>query len=112
MPRVLPNNKQWMRGGHINQKRLLSMNEDEKANVARCQGIKSEHPCKKPIFRCAECGNYGCDQEVVDKCTAQGFKNDKCLNCGVTGSRIPVMEKELANFKELWEREVPVIERK
>ena len=110
MPKVFPNNKYWMRGGHINQKRILDMTEDEKENVARCQGVKNEHLCKNPIFRCLECGNYGCDQEVIDKCTEQGFKNDKCLNCGVTGSRIPVMEKDLADFKTQWEKEIPILE--
>jgi len=80
------------------------MTEEEKINIARCPGIKDTHPCKKPIFRCPECGNYGCTQEVPDKCSDQGFKNDKCLNCGVTGSRIPIMEKELAKFIAEWEK--------
>lgn len=80
------------------------MTEEEKEKVARCTGIKAEHPCKNPVFRCTECGNYGCDQEVIDKCTAQGFKNDKCLNCGAVGTRMPVMEDELAQYVEAWEK--------
>lgn len=71
------------------------MPEEEKANVARYSGKKTKHHCKNPVFRCTECGNYGCAQEVSDKCTAQGFKNNMCLNCGVTDSRIPVMKGEL-----------------
>jgi len=109
MPRVNPNNKFWMRGGHMNQKRYIDLTDEEKANIYRCKGIKDTHPCKKPTFRCSECGNYGCDQEVVDKCSAQAFKNDKCLHCGVTSSRIPVMEKDLAKYIEQWEQEVPGI---
>lgn len=109
MPKVNLNNKFWMRGGHLHQKRYIDMTEEEKANVARCKGIKDSHPCKKPIFGCSECGNYGCDNEVVDKCTWQGFKNDKCLHCGSTGTRIPVMEKDLAKYIEEWEKEVPGI---
>lgn len=109
MPKVNPNNKFWMRGGQLHQKRYIDMTEEEKANVARCKGIKDSHPCKKPIYGCSECGNYGCDNEVVDKCTWQGFKNDKCLHCGSTGTRIPVMEKDLAKYIEEWEKEVPGI---
>jgi len=111
MPKVVPNNKFWMRGGHMNQKRYIDLTEDDKASVARCRGIKDAHPCKKPIFRCAECGNYGCDQEVVDKCSAQGFKNDKCLHCGVTGSRVPVMQKDFDMYVAQWEKEVPVVKK-
>lgn len=107
MPKVIPNNKFWMRGGQLNQKRLIDLTEEEKANIASCRGIKETHPCKNPTFRCSECGNYGCAQEVIEKCSAQGFKNDKCLHCGVMGSRIPVMEKDLAKYVAEWEKEVP-----
>jgi hypothetical protein len=110
MPKVLPNNKRWPRGGRMNQKRHLDMTAEEKANIATCTGNKDEHPCKNPIFRCSECGNYGCDQEVLDKCTEQGFKNGKCLHCGATGTRIPVMKDEMAEFIAQWEKEVPGIE--
>ncbi len=79
------------------------MTEDEKTDVARCDGIKSEHKCKNPVFRCAACGNYGCAQEVADKCSKQGFKNDKCLQCGTVGSRMPVMEKEYDGVVSNWE---------
>ncbi|MCM1567701.1 MAG: hypothetical protein FNP40_02710 [Dehalobacter sp. 4CP] len=103
--RVVPNqNIYWARGGYLNQKRPIQMSEEEKYNVARCSGEKSEHLCKNPIFKCKECANYGCAQEVSNKCTAQGFKNNICLNCGVAGSRIPVMKKELAKFIAEWEK--------
>ena len=109
MPKVNPNNKFWPRGGNHNQKRYIEMTEEEKAHVVRCRGIKDTHPCKNPVFRCAECGNYGCDQEVLDKCSEQGFKNDKCLHCGVLGSRIPIMEKEFEKFVSEWDKEMPEI---
>ena len=78
------------------------MTEEEKALVAKCDGIKHEHPCKNPIFRCSSCGNYGCAQEVADK----------CLQCGEIGTRIPVMKKELADFKEAWDKEVELARKK
>lgn len=101
--RVVPNkNIYWVRGGHLNQIRHIVMSEEEKAHIARCSGKKAKHPCKNPVFRCITCGNYGCAQEVTDKCTAQGFKNNMCLNCGMTGSRIPVMKEELDKFIAEW----------
>ncbi len=111
MPKVKTNNKFWMRGTPINQKRHSELTEAEKADVVRCRGIKDTHPCKKPVFRCPECGNYGCDQEVVDKCSEQGFKNDKCLHCGVVGTSIPVMAKELEKLIAEWQKEVPAVEK-
>lgn len=102
---ILPNNDLWHRGGKLNQKRHIELTEQEKANIAECDGIKHEHKCKNPTFRCSKCGNYGCSQEVPDKCTKQGFKNDICLNCGATGTRIPVMKDELAAFVEAWEKQ-------
>lgn len=110
MPRVFPNNKYWLRGGHMNQKRHIDMTEEEKARVAKCTGKKAGHVCKNPLFRCTECGNYGCAQETLDVCTDQGFKNDKCLHCGATGTRMPIMEKELAEFVEKFQTEVPIVE--
>ena len=110
MPKIFANNQHWMRGGNINQKRHIDMTDEEKANIATCSGNKDEHPCKNPIFRCSECGNYGCAQEVLDKCSEQGFKNDKCLHCGAVGTRIPVMKKEFDKYILEWEKEVPVIE--
>jgi len=109
MPKVVPNNKFWMRGGHLNEKRHIDMTDEEKANVVSCRGIKDTHPCKNPVFRCAECGNYGCDQQVIEKCSDQGFKNGKCLHCSVMGSRIPIMVKEFEKFIAEWENEIPVI---
>lgn len=96
----------WRRAGKLNQKRHVDMTEEEKARVAKCDGIKHEHKCKNPVFRCTECGNYGCAQEMENKCTKQGFKNDKCLQCGEVGTRLPVMEDELAKFVEAWDKEV------
>jgi len=108
MPKVLPNNKYWLRGGRMNQKRHVDMTDEEKKNIVTCPGIKDEHVCKNPVFRCIECGNYGCAQEVSEKCTEQGFKNDKCLHCGSVGTRIPVMKEDMARYIEEWEKEVPV----
>ena len=109
MPKIFTNNKYWLRSGHMNQKRHFDMTEDEKANVATCSGIKENHVCKNPVFRCIECGNFGCDQDYVDKCVAQGFKNDKCLHCGLVGTRMPILKDELAKYIEEWEKEVPII---
>ena len=110
MPKVAPNNKHWVRGGSMNQKRHHDMTEAEKANITTCLGIKEEHVCKNPVFRCTECGNYGCDQEFAEKCSEQGFKNDKCLNCGVVGSLLPITKDEFAKYVAEWNKEeVPVI---
>ena len=109
MPKVFPNNQYWLRGGQMNQKRHIDMTPEEKVNVASCRGNKEEHTCKNPVFRCSECGYYGCDQEFVDKCSEQGFKNDKCLNCGSTVTRIPIMKDDFAKFVAEWVEEVPVV---
>ena len=82
------------------------MNDKEKALVAKCDGLKQQHPCKNPVFRCTECGNYGCVQEVAEKCTKQGFKNDKCLHCGALNTKIPVMKNDLEKFIAEWENEI------
>ena len=100
MPKVFPNNKYWLRGGHMNQKRHLEMTEEEKSNVATCLGSKDQHLCKNPVFSCTECGYYGCDQVYIDKCSEQGFKNDKCLNCGTLGTRLPIMKDAFAKYIE------------
>lgn len=107
MPKVFPNNKYWLRREYINQKRHAELTEQERENIARCDGQKHTHPCKNPVFRCPECGNYGCDQATAELCTAQGFKNDKCLNCGVVGKSVPVMQDELDEFIAEWNKEVP-----
>ena len=104
MPRVSPNYKYWLRGGKLNQKRHLEMTEEEKVHIARCAGVKDTHICKNPLFRCVECGNYGCSQEVAEKCTDQGFKNDKCLHCGAQNSRVPIMEHELNDYIDEWNK--------
>lgn len=109
MPKVPPNNERWERGGRLNEQRHMELSENEKLNVATCRGNNNQHPCKNPVFRCSECGNYGCDQEVAEKCPDQGFKNDKCLHCGAVGTRIPVMKDDLSKYIAQWEKEVPVV---
>jgi len=110
MTQVIAVNKSRLRAGKFNMKLHVDMTEEEKAKVAKCKGMKDGHVCKNPIFRCDECGNYGCAQTVPDRCEQQGFKNDKCLHCGAVDSRIPVMEDELAQVIAEWEKEVPAIE--
>ncbi len=109
MSKEIAKHKFWMRNAHINQKHFVDLTSAEKDRIARCDGKKDSHPCKNPVFRCTECGNYGCDQIVADKCSKQGFKNGKCLQCGAAGHLVPVMEDELAKFIAEWEVEVPVI---
>ena len=79
------------------------MTDEDKENTTNCRGIKDDHPCKDPLLRCEKCGNYGCSQPVTDKCTEQGFKGDKCLNCGSVGTRIPIMKDEYEKFVEAWD---------
>lgn len=108
MPRVFPKNKNLMkRKDFVNQKRHVDLSEDDKEKVAKCRGEKHNHECKNPVYVCLECGNYGCDQDVVEVCTEQGLKNDKCLNCGVVGNNVPIMEEDFDDHREEWEREVP-----
>lgn len=109
MPEIFSKNTLWKRGGRLNKKRHVDLTEDEKAHVAKCTGTKNEHICKNPIFRCTHCGNYGCDQEIVDKCSEQGFKNNKCLHCGTVDSLVPVMEDELFGFMAEWDKEVGLV---
>ena len=100
---VLPNNELWHRGGKLNEKRPVHLTDEQKAHIAACDGAKKNHKCKNPIYVCSACGNYGCAQEVADKCSKQGFKNDHCLYCGAADTRIPVMESELAGVMAAWE---------
>jgi len=109
MSKQIAKHKFWLRNAHVNLKHYADLTEEEKEKIARCDGIKDNHICKHPVFRCTECGNYGCDQIVAGKCDKQGFKNGKCLQCGVDGHRVPVMEEDLAKFIAEWEQEVPVI---
>lgn len=110
MPEISNMNQLWHRGGNIpNQKRHIHLSEAEKSNVALCKGTKQFHPCKNPIFRCSNCGNYGCIQDDLGKCDAQGFKNNKCLHCGTIDSMIPVMKEDLDHFIEEWEKEPPAM---
>ena len=104
MPEIFRKDKFLQKNRHLNQKLHMDMTEEEKAKVARCRGRKSGHPCKDPIFRCLECGNYGCTQDIIDKCPEQGFKNGKCLQCGAVDSNIPVMLNELDQVITEWEK--------
>ena len=110
MPGVFDNNKFWERGNRLNQKRHFDLTKVQKANIALCTGSKQNHLCKNPIFRCSECGNFGCDQEVKDKCDAQAFKCDKCLKCGAVGSRVPVMKQEYEQLIAERDKKMPVVE--
>ena len=103
MPEVPPNNTRWDRDGRRNEKYHFELSEEELTNIAACEGVKQEHPCKNPVFVCEACGNYGCAQEIAEKCTEQGFKNDKCLHCGKAGTRRPVMKNEFSALREKWE---------
>jgi len=107
MAKIPPNNKLSLKGDNPTPKRHIEMTEEEKAKVVTCTGIKDGHPCKNPMFGCSDCGNYGCDQDFAEKCSAQGFKNDKCLHCGETGTRVPIMKGELEKYIAEWEKEVP-----
>ncbi len=103
MQRTKAHYQYWMGNFYQHDKKHIGMTEEEKANVADCRGIKDDHPCKNPLFRCEKCGNYGCSQPITDKCTEQGFKGDKCLNCGSVGTRIPIMKDEYEKFVEAWD---------
>ena len=100
---VLPNNELWHRGGKQSQKRPVNLTDTQKVNVALCDGSKKGHKCKNPVYVCSQCGNYGCVQEVAEKCSKQGFKNDHCLYCGAADTRIPVMEGQLPGIVAEWE---------
>ena len=104
MPEVNPMNKLWHRGGKLNEKHHFELTDEEREHIAKCDGIKAGHLCKNPMFRCEECGNYGCTQEVADKCTKQGFKEDKCLNCSALDSYVPLLLDDLDKFIEEWEK--------
>lgn len=105
MPKeVIPNIESWRRGGgRIPSKQRVVMTEEQKQNVARCQGTKSEHLCKNPIFRCDACGNYGCVQDFVNKCSEQAFRNDICLHCGLKDTAVPVMMDEYEQVVADWD---------
>lgn len=109
IPKISPENQRWFRMGKLNEKHHIDMTEEEKANIALCTGTKHTHPCKNPMFRCTVCGNYGCSQVEADKCTDQAFKNDKCLQCGAQGDRVPLMKDEVDEYVAKWNEEVPEI---
>jgi len=109
IPKISPENQRWFRMGKLNEKRHVDMTEEEKENIALCKGTKHSHPCKNPMFRCTVCGNYGCSQVEADKCTDQAFKNDKCLQCGSVGDRVPLMKNEVDEYIAKWNEEVPEV---
>jgi hypothetical protein len=92
MSRRFFKSKYWLGSGRLNRKRHIDMTEEEMAYIAKCPGEVAGLPCRKDVFRCTVCGNYGCVQDAPNICTEQGFENDKCLICEVTGSRIPILE--------------------
>lgn len=109
MPRTAPRNKDRLNQESPKQNIEVekNMTEEDKENIASCRGIKQEHPCKNPVFVCQECGNYGCAQAVAEVCTEQGFKNNKCLHCGVVDKNVPVKEEEYEKVRAQWYNEVP-----
>lgn len=109
MPRVFPNNKNTLKSKINARKHEADMTEEEKKNAASCRGMKQTHICKNPVYLCTECGNYGCNQNDIDVCTEQGFKNDKCMNCRVVGKIALIMESEYDEIRAEWEKEVPEI---
>jgi hypothetical protein len=93
MPEIYRKDKLLRNKKHLSLGKSIEFTEEEKSKVTRCKGIRSTHPCKDPVFRCKICGNSGCSQVLVDKCSAQGFKNAKCLHCGAIDNKIPVMSE-------------------
>lgn len=55
--------------------------------MASCPGKRDKHTCGRTLYRCKKCGNVGCDQVQVGKCTNQAFSGSKCLKCGKSGQR-------------------------
>ncbi|HWQ89177.1 MAG TPA: hypothetical protein VN374_04300 [Desulfitobacteriaceae bacterium] len=92
MAREFFKSKYWLGNGHLSHKRHVDMTEEEIALIAQCTGEILGKPCRNHVYRCSVCGNYGCMQELIELCTEQGFNKDECLNCGATGSQIPVTE--------------------
>ncbi len=105
MPEVLGHNERYSRGGRRKDKSHVEMTAQEKEGAATCRGEKDKHLCKNPVFVCKECANYGCSQTTVEKCSEQGFKNDKCLNCGTKNNRVLVMEEEYDEIAANWEKQ-------
>jgi hypothetical protein len=55
--------------------------------MASCPGKRDNHTCSSILYRCKKCGNVGCDQGTMGKCTNQGFQSGKCLKCGAIGQK-------------------------
>lgn len=87
---------------HLN---ATELSEAELAKVGRCIGVKEKHPCKNIMFVCLKCGNYGCDQLDIDKCSEQAFKNSRCLHCGSLDNMSPIMADELEKYKQEWDKD-------
>ena len=41
--------------------------------MASCPGKRGNSTCNGTLYRCKKCGNVGCDQSQLGKCTNQGF---------------------------------------
>lgn len=104
MPEIYRKDKLLRKSRHTNHKRHVDLTEEAKAKATRCKGDRNTHPCKDPVFRCTVCGNFGCSQDMLEKCSAQGFKNAKCLHCGSVDSDVPIMEDELDHVTSVWEK--------
>ncbi len=50
------------------------------AKAVPCTGTRNGKPCGKPVFRCANCGDSGCQ---LNGCDRRRFEPPgKCLSCG------------------------------
>lgn len=105
MPEIFKGTKFWLRQGKQSptQNKHMDMSKEARENALHCKGIKQSHPCKNPVYKCSHCGNYGCSQIVLEKCSRQGFKNDTCLSCGTQGHIIPVPEAEMDAYQKFWQ---------
>lgn len=86
-------------------KATAELTEAELAKIGRCAGLKEKHPCKNMMFVCLKCGNYGCDQNDIEKCTEQAFKNGKCLHCGSVDTMSPIMADKIEQYKQDWDKD-------
>lgn len=53
-----------------------------------CEGVRPGHAiiCNGTLYKCTACGNTGCRQTVVDRCTNQAFDvKFGCVKCGAVG---------------------------
>jgi len=105
MTNVSSSGRKFLRIDKHIHKNAAELTEAELAMVARCTGIKEKHPCKNMMFVCLKCGNYGCDQADIDKCSEQAFKNSKCLHCGSVDTMSHLMADKLEQYKQDWDKD-------